>query len=341
MANATNVLVTGGAGYVGSHCCKALATAGFVPVTIDNLVHGHRDAVKWGPFVEGDLADAELLTETIRAHSVRAVLHFAAFAYVGESMRAPGKYFSNNVCNTVTLLESMRLTGVDSIVFSSTCATYGLPTSLPIKESQRQRPLNPYGESKLFAERALNWYGHAHGMRSASLRYFNAAGADPDAEIGETHSPETHLVPIVISTALGQRPAVEIFGTDYPTEDGTAVRDYVHVTDLAEAHVSALRQLMHGVRELRLNLGTGRGHSVREVVRAVSNSFGRAVPTRDRPRREGDAPVLVADAARARRVLKWEPRRSSIEEIVETARRWHERPGIQARGATVGAPAAA
>ena len=324
MSEKKNILVTGGAGYVGSHACKALALAGFVPIAYDSLVHGHRSAVKWGPFVRGDLADQELLTNVMRDHSIVAVLHFAAFAYVGESMQAPGKYFVNNISNTLNLLEAMRKNGVDSIVFSSSCATYGLPETLPIDEGHPQCPVSPYGESKLFVERALHWYGKAHGVRSVTLRYFNAAGADPDGEIGEDHQPETHLIPIVIETALGRRCAVEIFGTDYPTADGTAIRDYIHVTDLADAHVRSLRHLLNGANELRLNLGTGRGYSVREVIDAVEHFAGRQVTSIVRPRRAGDPGELVANASRAQQVLQWEPRNSSLTQIVETAWCWHE-----------------
>lgn len=322
-AAGTNVLVTGGAGYVGSHACKALAQAGFVPVTIDNFVHGHRSFVRWGPLVEADLADREALEDAMRRYAVEAVLHFAAYAYVGESMRAPGRYFANNVSNSLNLLQAMRNTGVDAIVYSSTCATYGLPESVPIGERHPQRPVNPYGESKLFIERALHWYEHAHGIRWAALRYFNAAGADPGGEIGERHSPETHLLPIAIETALGLRDRVEIYGTDYPTPDGTAIRDYIHVTDLADAHVRALRLLLDGTTRLELNLGTGTGHSVLEVVRAVEASAASGVATRHCPRRAGDPPVLVADASLARQTLGWAPRHSGLATIVESALRWH------------------
>jgi UDP-glucose-4-epimerase GalE len=327
----TRVLVTGGAGYIGSHTCKALARAGFVPVTLDNLVYGHRWAVRWGPFVEGDLADQALLRRVITEHRIAAVIHFAAFAYVGESMTAPGKYFENNIANTLGLLETMRSLDVRTIVFSSTCATYGVPQHLPIDESHPQHPVNPYGESKLFVERALHWYGVAHGIRSAALRYFNAAGADPEAEVGEEHDPETHLIPLVIAAAMGQRPAVEIFGTDYATPDGTAVRDYIHVTDLAEAHVLALQKLLANGGDMRLNLGTGRGHSVHEVIEAVERQAGQPIPTRYGPRRPGDPPELVADPALARQVLDWRPRHSSLEDIVATAWAWHrKRRGDQA-----------
>lgn len=319
------VLVTGGAGYIGSHTCKILAEAGYEPVTLDNLIYGHRWAVKWGPFVEGDLADATLLRQVIQDYRVEAVVHFAAYAYVGESMQDPGKYFRNNVANTLNLLDAMVTNGIRPIVFSSTCSTYGLPERIPITEDQPQQPLNPYGESKLFVERALRWYGIAHGLRSVALRYFNAAGADPEGEIGEEHDPETHLLPLVIQAALGQRTQVEIFGTDYDTPDGTPVRDYIHVTDLADAHVRALQHLMEGGDNLALNLGTGTGYSVREVIRMVERVAQIPVPAREGQRRPGDPPALVADPSRARQRLEWHPVYSDLRTIVETAWRWHAR----------------
>ncbi len=263
------VLVTGGAGYIGSHTAKALARDGFEPVVLDNLVTGHRSAVRWGPFVRGDVGDRGLVRRVIRDHRVEAVVHFAACAYVGESIQDPRKYFRNNVANTLALLDAMLDAGVDQIVFSSTCATYGVPDELPIGEDHPQRPVNPYGDSKLFVERMLGAYGVAYGLRSVALRYFNAAGADPEGELGENHDPETHLIPLVIEAALGRRPWVDVLGTDYPTPDGTAVRDFVHVTDLAEAHVRALGHLLGGGESVALNLGTGAGHSVREVIGTV------------------------------------------------------------------------
>ena len=274
---AGNILVTGGAGYIGSHACKSLSAAGYRPIALDNLVYGHRWAVRWGPLVEGDLADRELLVRVMQDYAIDAVMHFAAYAYVGESMSDPGKYFRNNVSNTINLLDAMVASGVSSLVFSSTCATYGVPHQVPIGEDHPQRPINPYGESKLFIERALHWYGQAHGIRAYALRYFNAAGADPQGEIGEDHDPETHLIPLVIQAALGQRPEVKIFGTDYATPDGSAVRDYIHVTDLAEAHVQATERLLGGGDSRFLNLGTGTGHSVKEVVAAVERVSGLAV----------------------------------------------------------------
>src|ERR1051325_10905849 len=238
-----SILVTGGAGYVGSHACKALAGAGYRPVVYDSLSRGHRGAVKWGPLVEGNLHDRDRLVTAMRSHRVEAVMHFAAFAYVGESVTCPELYYRNNVVGTLSLLDAMREAGVATIVFSSTCAVYGIPQTVPIREATEKAPLNPYGDTKLAIERALYWHGNAHGLRYAALRYFNAAGADPDGEIGENHDPETHLIPLVLRTARGQRPSVAVYGGDYPTPDGTCVRDYVHVADLADAHVGALRFL--------------------------------------------------------------------------------------------------
>ncbi len=328
-----NVLVTGGAGYIGSHACKALAAAGHHPVTYDSLVYGHPWAVKWGPLVEGDLADSELLRQTLRQHRIDAVMHFAAFAYVGESMQDPGKYFRNNVGNTIKLLDAMVEEGVKTIVFSSTCATYGMPEAGAIAEDHPQRPVNPYGESKLFIEKALGWYGQAHGIRWAALRYFNAAGADPDGDIGEEHDPETHLIPLVIQTALGQRPEVQIFGTDYPTADGSAVRDYIHVTDLAAAHVSAIDKLAQGVNSFAVNLGTGQGHSVKDVIAAVERLSCRKVNAIECERRPGDPPSLVAQPGLAAELLGWTPRYSELETIVATALQWHQSQQREAKRA--------
>ncbi len=316
-------MVTGGAGYIGSHACKALARAGYNPVAFDNLRYGHREAVRWGPFVEGDLADRALVAETIRRFNVAAVMHFAAFAYVGESMTRPELYFANNVVNSFGLLDAMREAGVRHIVFSSTCATYGIPEAVPIRESMPQRPVNPYGESKLMIERALHWHGVAHGTRYAALRYFNAAGADPAGETGEHHEPETHLIPLVLDAALGRRGEIEVYGTDYPTPDGTAIRDYIHVSDLAEAHVLALAYLERGGASIALNLATGQGHSVREVIAAAERVCGQRIPQREAPRRPGDPPCLVADASLAREVLGWVPRLADLDTIIETAWRWH------------------
>jgi len=317
------VLVTGGAGYVGSVTCKALSKAGYLPVVYDNLSRGHRWAVKWGPLEEHDLKNRMALRATLHAYKPVAVLHFAAYAYVGESMGAPALYFQNNVVNSLTLLECMRECGLDAIVFSSSCATYGLPIEVPIKESHPQVPISPYGETKRAIEGALRWYGVGHGVNWAALRYFNAAGADPDGEVGEHHSPETHLIPLAIEAGLGVRSHVKVHGTDYATPDGTAIRDYVHVTDLAEAHVRTLEYLLQGGKSRAFNLGTGKGYSVREVVRTVERVIGiRGISCRG-PRRLGDPPRLVADASAASRVLRWQPQFSDLDNIVRTALGWH------------------
>jgi UDP-glucose-4-epimerase GalE len=320
-----SILIVGGAGYIGSQTAKRVARAGLSPVVFDNLVYGHEWAVKWGPFVRGDLNDSALVKRVLVEHSVTSVIHFAAYAYVGESVINPRKYFHNNVVCTLNLLDAMVDVGVREIVFSSTCATYGVPREVPISEDHPQSPVNPYGESKLAVEKILHWYGGAYGMRFAALRYFNAAGADPDGEIGEDHDPETHLIPLAIAAASGERSDLEIYGTDYPTPDGTAIRDYIHVADLAEAHWLALQCLAARGGNLRLNLGTGRGHSVREVIAAVEKISGRKVPAREVDRRPGDPPVLVADAREAVAVLGWRPQYPELETIVAHAVRWHGR----------------
>ena len=317
------VLVTGGAGYVGSHACKALAAAGYLPVAYDNLVHGHRWAVRWGPLVVGDINDRDTLEQAIGSYRPHGVLHFAAFAYVGESVLDPQRYYQNNVAGTLTLLNAMLRHGVSHLVFSSTCATYGVPARSPIDETQPQSPINPYGASKLMIERILRDYDAAYGLRSIALRYFNAAGADPDGDIGEAHDPETHLIPLAIQTALGLRPELQIFGNDYPTPDGTAIRDYIHVADLADAHVRALEYLQGGNSTAVANLGTGRGSSVSEVISAVERITGRSVRTHPTERRAGDPPELVADAALANAMLSWRPRYPHVDTMVEHAWRWH------------------
>ncbi len=323
------ILVTGGAGYIGSHTAKALARAGYEPIVLDNLSEGHRWAVKWGPLIEGDLADRELLREALATYRVEAAIHFAANAYVGESVINPRKYFRNNVANTLNLLEALVDAGVRRMVFSSTCATYGIPAEVPITEDQIQLPINPYGESKRFVERALAWFGKAYGLGWMALRYFNAAGADEAGELGEDHYPETHLIPLAIQCALGERPYLDVYGTDYPTPDGTPLRDYIHVSDLAEAHVLALRHLLAGGKNAALNLGTGRGRSVQEVITAVERVSGRRIDVRETARRVGDPPILVADSTRAHRVLGWKPRLSTLEKIVETSWEWHStRPQV-------------
>ena len=319
------ILVTGGAGYIGSHAAKTLAQAGLQPVVLDNLQRGHRESVQWGPLIEADTGDRGALENVFRQHSIEAVMHFAAFAYVGESMHEPGLYFRNNAAGTLNLLDTMRLCGIKTIVFSSTCATYGNPERVPISEDHPQHPVNPYGESKLMVERLLHWFGSIHGLRWIALRYFNAAGADPDGRLGEQHDPETHLIPLAISAAMGRIEALEIYGTDYDTPDGTAIRDYLHVTDLAEAHVAALKYLRDGGQSTAINLGTGHGHSVREVVAMVERVSGRKVPVREVGRRAGDPPRLVADARKSAELMGWHPARSSLEEIVRTAWNWYSR----------------
>jgi UDP-arabinose 4-epimerase len=318
-------LVTGGAGYIGSHTCKALARAGFEPVTLDNFSQGHEWAVRWGPLVRGDLADRDVLAEVLISYKIEAVIHFAANACVEESVRKPRIYFRNNVVNTLSLLDAMLDHGISRIVFSSTCATYGEPIRIPMAEEHPQFPVNPYGESKLFIEKVLEWYGKAYGLAWLALRYFNVAGADPEGEIGEVHDPETHLVPIAIQAALGLRAHLEIYGTDYDTPDGSAIRDYVHVTDLADAHVRALEYLLGGGGSRSLNLGSGTGCSVREIVRAVEKTSGRRAPVRNASRRAGDPAVLLADAGQAIERLDWARPYSTTEAIVETAWRWHTR----------------
>jgi UDP-arabinose 4-epimerase len=323
-----NILVTGGAGYIGSHACKALATSGINPIVLDNLVSGHRWAVRWGPLIEGDLNDRDLLAAVMKEYRISAVLHFAAYAYVGESMHTPGKYFHNNVANTLNLLDAMVVTGVEHIVFSSSCATYGMPHQLPIRETHPQHPISPYGESKYFVERMLHWYGLAHGIRSCILRYFNAAGDDPDGQIGEDHDPETHLIPLVIQTALGQRKQLKVFGTNYDTHDGTAIRDYIHVRDLADAHLMAVERLLDGGVNLSLNLGTGVGLSVRDIIAAVEHISGLEVYVENAERRPGDPAVLVADPGEAAETLGWTPRYSDLNTIVSTALNWHAKQGL-------------
>jgi len=317
------VLVTGGAGYIGSHTCKALAAAGYHPVSFDNLSLGHEWAVQWGPLVKADLLDAEAVQRALREHQIQAVIHFAASAYVGDSMRDPAWYYRNNVLTTLALLDSMRASGVKDIIFSSSCSVYGNPSRVPIDESHPTGPLSPYGQSKLDGENALRWYGQAYQMGWMALRYFNAAGADAAGDTGEDHEPETRLVPRAIMAAVGTAPQLEVFGTDYPTPDGTAIRDYIHVSDLASAHVSALNALKSGTPSQALNLGTGRGYSVREVLTTVAQALGRDVPHKLAPRRAGDPAEVVADARRAKEVLGWSAKESTLESIVTTAARWH------------------
>lgn len=319
--------VTGGAGYVGSHCCKALAAAGWTVVVFDNLSRGWRDFVRWGPLIEGDLLDADALRAAIAEVRPDVVVHFAAMAYVGESMTRPDLYYRNNVTGTINLLEAMRLEGVDRIVFSSSCATYGIPVRMPIDEGHPQSPINPYGWTKLMAEKMLADYGQAFGIRHVALRYFNAAGADPRGEIGERHEPETHMIPLAIRAARPGAAPFTVNGVDFDTPDGSAVRDYVHVADLADAHCRALDHLMAGGASEAMNLGTGRGLSVLEILAAVEAVSGRTVERLEGPRRPGDPAALVADPAKARAVLGWTPVHSDVDSIVGSAWRWDNAAG--------------
>ncbi|HSV28354.1 MAG TPA: UDP-glucose 4-epimerase GalE [Candidatus Omnitrophota bacterium] len=316
------ILVTGGAGYVGSHVCKALARAGWRPVVYDNLSHGHDWAVKWGPLERGDLADTDRLAEVMTRHGVKAVAHLAGLIAVGESVREPLLYWRNNVSGSESLLSAMARTGVRHLVFSSTCAVYGEPERQPLDESFVTRPVSPYAWTKLAVERMLADCDTAFGLKSVCLRYFNAAGADPEGEIGEAHDPETHLIPLVLEAAAGLRDGIEMFGDDYPTPDGTCVRDYVHVADIAQAHLLALDHLLAGKGSLTLNLGSGHGFSVREVIEVARKVTGRHIPVRQAGRRAGDPPVLVGDARRAQSVLGWQPRFPDLQDQVAHAWAW-------------------
>ncbi len=318
-----NVLVVGGAGYIGSHAVRKLTDAGHHVLVYDNLSRGHREAVPDGLLIEGELTDTATLTRVLTEQGIEAVMHFAAFALVNESVNDPSLYYQNNVVATLSLLEAMRLADVKKFVFSSTTATYGEPDQVPISEDTPQRPINPYGFTKLVIEQALADYAEAYGMGYAALRYFNAAGAHPDGTIGEDHEPETHLIPIVLQVALGQRDSITIFGNDYQTSDGTCVRDYVHVNDLADAHLKALDKIRPS-SGICLNLGTGRGTSVREIIDACREVTGHAIPEKIGQRREGDPSELVADATRAQDQLGWKPQYVDVRSIVETAWRWHQ-----------------
>jgi len=318
-----SVLVTGGAGYIGSHACKALARAGYQPVTFDNLSTGWRDAVRFGPFEAGELTDRARLDAVFARHSPVAVMHFAAFSDVGESMRDPGKYWHNNVAGSLTLIQAMLAAGCRDMVFSSTCATYGEKDGVVLDENCAQDPINAYGASKATIEAMLRNFGASDGLRHVIFRYFNVAGADPEAEVGEFHRPETHLVPLMLQAIDGQRPALTIFGSDYDTPDGTCIRDYVHVADLVDAHVLGLDWLRAGRESRVFNLGTGRGFSVREVVDQSRNVTNRAVPVVEGDRRPGDATRLVSGSERAARELGWTPARSTMDQMIADAWAWH------------------
>lgn len=313
------VLVVGGAGYIGSHTCKLLKRRGFTPIVFDSLVTGYEENVRWGPFVRGDLADRAAIDRALREYAPSAVIHFAAFSLVGESVTDPGKYYRNNVVGSLNLLEAMRDAGVKDLVFSSTCATYGVPRTIPIPEAHEQLPINPYGASKMMMERMMSDFAAAHGLRFVALRYFNAAGGDPDAEIGERHEPETHLIPLVLDAARGKRPQVTVFGDDYETPDGTCIRDYIHVDDLADAHLRALDYLRNGGTANVFNLGNGKGYSIREVIRVAERVTGLIIPAVIGARRAGDPPVLVGDASLARRDLGWVPEYADLDVIVAHA----------------------
>lgn len=327
MLMAHKILIVGGAGYIGSHVNKFLSERGYETVVFDNLSTGRRELVKWGEFFKGDLADGRRLEACFRKYRIEAVMHFGAFAYVGESVSDPAKYYRNNVANTLNLLDAMKKHGAGKFIFSSSCAVYGVPASVPIRETAPFSPVNPYGRTKNMVEEILADYEAAYGLRHVNLRYFNAAGADPGAETGEMHDPETHLIPLALDAAAGLRADIKIFGTDYKTADGTCVRDYVHVRDLAAAHESALRYLMKGGRSDSFNLGNGRGFSVREVIEAAREVTGRRIRVSLAKRRPGDPPALIAASAKARRVLGWKPEYPGLNEIVGTAWRWHRRKG--------------
>ncbi len=325
MHKKNKVIVTGGAGYIGSHACKFLHKNGYEPIVYDNLVSGHRSFVKWGDFIYGDILDTKKLIEVFNIYKPIAVIHFAAFAYVGESVENPAKYYQNNVAGTLSLLEAMRITKINRIVFSSTCATYGNPVELPIMETHPQNPINPYGKSKLMIENILSDYSDAYGLEYVALRYFNAAGADPEGEIGEWHDPETHLIPLVLDTALGKREKMYVFGDDYDTKDGTCIRDYIHVNDLASAHYAALKYLENGGLSDVFNLGNGEGYSVSEIIDQAKNITGKSIHTEKKTRRKGDPPVLIGDASKAESKLHWTPELDDIESIIKTAWNWHSK----------------
>jgi UDP-glucose-4-epimerase GalE len=318
------VLVVGGAGYIGSYMCKYLARNGYKPVVLDNFSRGHRKAVKYGKLYEGDIDDKELLEKIFAENNIGCVMHFAAYCYVGESVTAPDIYYKNNVSATLSLLETMMKKNVKVFIFSSTCATYGNPIDVPISEDHPQRPINPYGRSKLMVEKILNDFSLAFDLKYATLRYFNAAGADPELELGEDHRPETHLIPLVLQTAIGMRDHIEIFGNDYPTSDGTCIRDYIHIDDLAQAHLLAMENLMEGHSGDVYNLGNGKGYSVNDVIEKACDITKQSIKTKVVNRRQGDPAILVGASQKAIDELGWKPKYYELESIIETAWRWHK-----------------
>lgn len=324
----STILVTGGAGYIGSHAVLALQQAGYEVIVLDNLSYGHRELIEQGlqvKLIVGDTTDRALLDDLFATHAIAAVMHFAAFIAVGESVVEPDKYYRNNVVGTLTLLEAMAAASVKNFVFSSTCAIYGMPKTIPMTEDHPQNPLSPYAASKQMVERILSDFDTAYGLKSVVFRYFNAAGADPQGRLGEDHQPETHLIPLVLLTALGKQESILIFGTDYPTEDGTCVRDYIHVTDLAQAHVLGLEYLMKGGESEVFNLGNGNGFSVRKVIETASQVTGKQILAVERDRRPGDAPVLVGSSEKARQILGWNPQYPDLKEIIAHAWQWHQK----------------
>jgi UDP-glucose 4-epimerase len=320
-----NILVTGGAGYIGSHCCKELSQKGFHPITIDNLVYGHKHFVRWGEFFQGDVGNPAHLKQCFNRQKIDAVMHFAAYAYVGESVENPLKYYENNLRNTIALLHAVLENKVRYFVFSSTCATYGNPVKIPIDEDHPLNPINPYGKTKRMIEEILEDYQAAYGLQYISLRYFNAAGADPDADVGEDHDPETHLIPLVLDVAAGKSKAIKVFGTDYETPDGTCIRDYIHVTDLARAHTLAIERLLGGAGSGVYNLGNGQGFSVLEVIKRARQITGKDIAVENADRRPGDPPVLIASNAKAVTELGWQPQYAGLDDIIGTAWKWHQK----------------
>ncbi len=325
------ILVTGGAGYIGSHAVLSLKEKGYNVIILDNLVYGHRDIVEQKLDVEliiGDTCDASLLDQLFQTREIAAVMHFAAYAYVGESVENPAKYYHNNVVGTLTLLEAMQRAGINKFVFSSTCATYGVPETIPIPETHPQNPINPYGTSKLMVERILKDFDTAYNFKSVIFRYFNAAGADPKGRAGEDHNPETHLIPLILLTALGKRQAIKIFGSDYPTRDGTCIRDYIHVTDLAQAHVLGLEYLLEGGDSDVFNLGNGNGFTVQEMIAMAKAVTGKDFAVEEAQRRPGDPPTLIGSSEKANQMLGWNPQYADLKQIVSHAWQWHQKRHI-------------